>query len=74
MGERNGIDKLHAHAISAAAAAAMGLEYSSSDLIPGVTQVYRLAQHTVLDDLQENKAKTCANWISILREVGLVER
>jgi hypothetical protein len=73
MGERNGIDvKLYAHAIYAAAAAAMGMEYNSADLIPGVTQVYRLAQRTILDDLQEDKAKTCANWIPILRHVGTI--
>jgi hypothetical protein len=73
MGERNGIDvKLYGRAIIAAASAAVGMEYNSSDLIPGVTQVYRLAQRTILDDLEEDKAKTCANWIPILRHVGTI--
>jgi hypothetical protein len=74
MGDRNGIDvNLYAHAISAAAAAAIGFPYNRSDLIPGVTQVYRLAQHTISGDLEQNKTKTCGNWIVILREAGTVE-
>jgi len=73
MGERNGIDvKLYGRAIIAAASAAMGMEYNSADLIPGVTQVYRMAQRTILDDLEDDKAKTCSNWISILRHVGTI--
>jgi hypothetical protein len=38
----------------------------------GVTQTYRLAQKTIRDDMEDNKAKTCANWISILRHVGTI--
>jgi hypothetical protein len=71
MGERNGIDvKLYGRAIIAAASAAVGMQ---SDLIPGVTQVYRLAQRNILDDMDEDKAKTCGNWIPILRHVGIIE-
>jgi hypothetical protein len=56
MGERNGIDvNLYGRAIIAAASASMGMECKSSDLIPGVTQVYRLAQRTILDDLEDDK-------------------
>jgi hypothetical protein len=73
MGERNGIDvKLFGRAIIAASAAAMGTKYNSADLIPGVTQVYRLAQKTILDDMEDDKAKTCENWIVILRHVGTI--
>ena len=44
----------------------------ATDLIPGVTQTYRLAQKTILDDMEDDKAKTCANWITILRHVGTI--
>jgi hypothetical protein len=74
MGDRNGIDvKAYGRAIIAAAAATNGWSYKRSDLIPGVTQVYRLATRTIMDDLEQNKAKTCGNWLSILREVGTIE-
>ena len=74
MGDRNGIDvNAYARAIIAAASAANGSSYNRSDLIPGVTQIYRLAQRTILDDLQQDKSKTCDNWLAILRSAGTVE-
>jgi hypothetical protein len=73
MGERSGIDvRLFGRAIIAAASAAMGMSYNREDLIPGVTQVYRLAQRTILDDLEKDKAGTCDNWFAILRHVGTI--
>lgn len=74
MAERNGIDvNAYGRAIIAAAAAANGWSYNRSDLIPGVTQVYRLSLRTILDDLEQDKSKTCDNWLSILRSVGTIE-
>jgi hypothetical protein len=74
MGERNGIDvDAYARAIIAAAAAGNGWPYNRADLIPGVTQVYRLAMRTIGDDIEDDKVKTCDNWLPILRNVGTIE-
>jgi hypothetical protein len=74
MGDRNGIDvKAYSRAIIAAAAVSIDLPYNRDDLIPAVTQTYRLAQRTIGDDMELKKAKTCENWIAILRQAGTIE-
>jgi hypothetical protein len=74
MGERNGIDvDAYGRAIVAAIKANYGSPYNRADLIPGVTQVYRLASGTIMDDIEDDKTKTCGNWLPILRNAGTIE-
>jgi hypothetical protein len=74
MGERNGIDvDAYGRAIVAAIKAAYGSPYNRADLIPGVTQVYRLASRTIMDDIEDDKIKACGNWLPILRNAGTIE-
>jgi hypothetical protein len=73
LADRLGIDTDLLPAVRAAFQVSNDLPYERSDLIPAVTQLYRMTYVEIQNALQDNKPKTCKRLLDMMRQVGTIE-
>jgi hypothetical protein len=73
LADRLGVDEGILVATREAYAVYAGSTYERANLIPSVTRLFRETANGVDSELQQNKKKTCANWIDALRKIGTIE-